>query len=185
MPRPKILSDVDVLETALRIVHDEGPEALTFGRLARASGLSASTLVQRFGGKAELMRATLSQAWDQLDAQTESLAVSMPRTPEGAVAMLVALSGYGGIEAHADGLRVLREDFRDPVLRARGAAWKRVLSAALEARFEGGPEGIGEMLATQWQGRLVWWGFDPQGGVEADVERALRRLIAVLIPSPR
>jgi AcrR family transcriptional regulator len=182
MPRPKFLSDIDVLEAALRIVHDDGPEALTFGRLAQASGLSASTLVQRFGGKAELMRATLSQAWDQLDAQTETLAASMPHTPEGAVAMLVALSGYGGIEAHADGLRVLREDFRDPVLRARGAAWRRALSAALEARFEGGPTGIGEMLASQWQGQLIWWGFDPQGSVEADVEHALRRVIAALIP---
>ena len=52
--------------------------------------------------------------------------------------MLVALSGdYGGIEAYAEGLLVLREDLRDPVLRARGAAWKKALSKALDDCFAG------------------------------------------------
>lgn len=182
MPRPKTLPDTDVLAAALRIVLADGPEALTFGSLAKASGLSASTLVQRFGGKAELMRATLSQAWDRLDDQTADLAATLPRTPEGAVALLVALSGQGGIDAHADGLLVLREDFRDPVLRARGAAWKRTLAAALDARFASGPPDVGEMLAAQWQGALIWWGFDPQGTIDSFVARKLRRFIAVLVP---
>src|SRR5690349_518303 len=115
MPRTKTLSDSDVLAAAHRLMHEAGPEALTFDSLARACGLSPATLVQRFKTKAGLKRATLMQAWDHLDEKTVSLAGNLPRTPDGAIEMLVALSGsYGGIEAYAEGLMVLREDFRDP-----------------------------------------------------------------------
>ena len=90
---------------------------------------------------------------------------------------------YGGIEAYANGLLVLREDLRDPVLRARGAAWKDVLSKALEDCFSGvpnAPRPIGLLMATQWQGSLLWWSFDPQGEVERYVEASLRRFVAVV-----
>jgi AcrR family transcriptional regulator len=187
MPRTKTLSDEDVLSTAHRLMHEAGPDALTFDSLARASGLSPATLVQRFKTKADLKRAALLQAWDQLDGKTANLACSLPMTPDGAIAMLVALSGsYGGIEAYAEGLMVLREDFRDPDLRARGAAWKEALSAALDARFAdvpSAPRDIGLLLATHWQGSLLWWGFDPGEEIGAYVGKALRRFIESTVPA--
>ncbi|TIL74155.1 MAG: helix-turn-helix transcriptional regulator, partial [Mesorhizobium sp.] len=64
MTRPKTQPDEQVLEVAYRLMHAEGPEALTFERLARACGLSGSTLVQRFGSKAQLKQRTLLYAWD-------------------------------------------------------------------------------------------------------------------------
>ncbi len=185
MPRKKTLSDKDVLATAHRLMHETGPEALTFDALAKACGLSPATLVQRFKTKAGLKRATLMQGWDQLDEKTTGLADSLPKTPDGAVEMLVALSGsYGGIEAYAEGLMVLREDFRDPDLRARGAAWKEALSAALDERFadvSGAPRDIGLLLATHWQGSLLWWGFDPKEQISAYVQRVLERFIADVV----
>ena len=125
MPRSKTLSDQDVLAVAHALIHERGPEALTFESLARACGLSAATLVQRFKSKAGLKQSTLLHAWDRLDEKTARLAATVPKSAEGAIEFLVALSkDYGGIEAYAEGLLVLREDLRDPVLRARGAAWK-------------------------------------------------------------
>jgi AcrR family transcriptional regulator len=187
MPRPKTLSDKDVLAAAHRLMYEAGPEALTFDSLARACSLSPATLVQRFKTKAGLKRATLMQAWDQLDEKTAALAASVPTTPAGAVEMLVALSGsYGGIEAYAEGPMVLREDFRDPALRARGAAWKEALSAALGERFAdapGAPRDIGLLLATQWQGSLLWWGFDPSEEIGAYVEKTLERFIESFVPA--
>jgi AcrR family transcriptional regulator len=186
MPRSKTLSDVDVLAAAHRLMHEAGPEALTFDSLARACGLSPATLVQRFKTKAGLKRATLMQAWDQLDEKTASLDATVPKTPAGAVEMLVALSGsYGGIEAYAEGLMVLREDFRDPALRARGAAWKEALSAALGERFADvprAPRDVGLLLATHWQGSLLWWGFDPQDEIGAYVRKAMIRFVESLMP---
>ena len=101
------------------------------------------------------------------------------KTPDGAIKLLVGLSrDYGGIEAYAEGLLVLREDLRDPALRARGAAWKRVLSGALDAASPtaGAPRGIGLLMAAQWQGSLLWWSFEPKGKVEDYVDSSLEGL---------
>mgnify|MGYP000320988536 CR=1 FL=1 len=186
MPRPKLLSDAEVLAGTYALLHEAGPEALTFARAAAATGLSASTLVQRFATKAGLMQATLLHAWDRLDAKTARLAATSPKTPRGAVELLVGLSGdYGGVEAYAEGLLILREDIRDPVLRARGTAWRRALSAALDERFQAvpaAPPAIGLLLATHWQGSLLWWSFDPRGTVEHYVAESLERFIAAVAP---
>jgi AcrR family transcriptional regulator len=184
MPRTKTLSDKAVLEIALGIIHESGPGALTFDSLSKACGLSGATLVQRFGGKAGLKRASLLHAWDGLDEKTTSLAARVPETPQGAVDLLVGLSGsYGGIESYSEGLLVLREDLRDPVLRARGAAWKASLSGILDrclASLPGAPDGAGLIMATQWQGSLLWWGFDPTSKVEDHVRGTLVAFLTAL-----
>ena len=185
MPRRKVLTDATVLDAALRLIHESGPDALTFARMSEITGLSASTLVQRFGTKAALLQSALLRAWDQLDRRTAELAASLPKTPEGGIALLVGLSeGYGGIENYAQGLRVLREDFLDPVLRARGTEWRGALCTALDACLAGLPGHAGErglMMAAQWQGSLLWWGFDPRSSVEAYVEESLRRFVAEIL----
>lgn len=184
MPRTKTLPDEVVLEAALQLLHGGGPEALTFASLAQACGLSAATLVQRFGGKARLKQAALLHAWDRLDEKTARLAAGIARTPEGAIALLVALSGdYGGIESYAEGLLILREDLRDPQLRARGARWRDALVGVLDdclADAGGGRAGLGLLMAAQWQGALTWWGFDPNCAVTEHVGRDLRRFVAAV-----
>ena len=184
MPRPKTQTDGDLLEAAHRLIHEEGPDALTFARMSEVCGLSPSTLVQRFKTKAGLLQQTLLRAWDKLDDRTTALAAKVPPTADGAITLLVALSrNYGGIETYADGLLILREDFRDPMVRARGAAWKIALCKALDGCFTtipNAPAGIGMLLAAQWQGLLLWWGFDPQESVEHYVEGGLTRFVAAL-----
>ena len=185
MPRRKTLPDDEVLAAALGLMREAGPDGLTFAGLAAATGLSGATLVQRFGGKAALQRAVLLHAWDSLDRRTATLAETVPRTPAGAIRLLVGLSqDYGDIDRYAEGLLVLREDLKDPVLRARGAAWRDALSVALDGRFAGvpgAPQGVGLMLAAQWQGALLWWGFDPREPVERYVEKTLRRFVAAIV----
>ena len=184
MPRPKTQSDEQVLEAAHRLIHEHGPEALTFERLAQACGLSGSTLVQRFKNKIVLRQRTLLQAWDRLDEKTATLAAMVPRTPSGAVGLLVALSrDYGGIESYAEGLLVLREDLRDPVLRARGASWKSALCKILDSCFTSNanaPLEIGLLMASHWQGSLLWWSFDPKLEVASYVEDSLNRFVAAI-----
>ena len=185
MPRPKTQPDSEVLKAASALVHQHGPDALTFATLAQACGLSASTLVQRFKSKANLIRSTLSYAWDGLDEKTATFSAKVPKTPDGAVQLLTLLSkDYGEIEAYADALLILREDLRDPALRARGAKWKAVLTRALEACFEAvpqAPRGIGLLMASQWQGSLLWWSFDPKGKVEDYVEDNLEHFVSAIV----
>jgi AcrR family transcriptional regulator len=184
MARPKTQTDENVLKVAHGLIHTHGPDALTFSLVAQGCGLSASTLVQRFKNKEGLIQSTLLYAWDRLDAKTAELAARVPKTPRGAVQMLVALSGdYGAIETYADGLLVLREDLRDPALRARGAKWKADLTSALDACFKDepkAPKGIGLLLASHWQGSLLWWGFDPKGSVGNFAGDSLRRFLTAI-----
>lgn len=185
MPRPKTLADSAVLKAAYALVHRDGPDALTFATLAQACGLSASTLVQRFKSKADLVRSTLSYAWDGLDEKTATFSGRVPKTPAGAVQLLTMLSkDYGEIEAYADALLILREDLRDPTLRARGAEWKAVLTRALEdcfAAVPAAPPGIGMLMAAQWQGSVLWWSFDPKGRVENYVEDNLQNFVSAIV----
>ena len=175
MPRPKTRSDEDVLDGALTLLR---AGRLTFATLAETSGLSGATLVQRFGGKDGLRQRALLLAWDRLDARTASLAASAPITPAGAVDLLVGLSGqYDEIDQYAENLLILREDLRDPVLRARGAAWERELVAALDARCG---EGIGPLLAAHWQGAVTWWAFRPDRPLDEALRESLERLVAFL-----
>ncbi|MBO0874268.1 MAG: TetR/AcrR family transcriptional regulator [Pseudonocardia sp.] len=182
MPRPKSLPDEEVLAAAGSLLRERG--MLTLAALADRCGLSPSTLVQRFRTKEELIRNTLRHAWDVLDRQTEDAIAAARGGPDGAVDILVALSGgYGDIETYADGLRILREDLRDPQARARGVAWGRVLAEAIDDRFArtpGAPAGIGRIMISQWQGALLWWSFDPRVRVDAYVRDHLTAFVSAV-----
>jgi AcrR family transcriptional regulator len=185
MARTKTKPDADVLDAALDLMRELGPDGLTFATLSERSGLSPATLVQRFGTKADLKRAALLRAWDALDALTTELIAKCGISPKGAIAILVGLSGdYGEIDAYAEGLLMLREDFRDPQLRSRGVSWRETLVAGLDACFANvpnAPKNIGALLASQWQGCLLWWGFEAKERVDQYVEREMRGLLKALI----
>lgn len=186
MPRPRTLSDETVLDAALGVLRERGPAGVTFAAVAAASGLAAATLVQRFGSKPSLLRAALLRAWDRLDARTAELDATAPRTVAGAVELLVGLSAdyAAGGDAFADGLLVLREDLRDPALRERGRLWGDALVVALGRRLGSPGEGprpdLGRLMASQWQGAVLWWGFDPRWPVGEAVAEELRRWCAAV-----
>jgi AcrR family transcriptional regulator len=167
VPRRKSLSDADLLDRVLTLIRRSGPQGVTFAAAAAETGLSGPTLVQRFGTRDGLLHAALLRAWDLLDERTEAAIAAEPATPAGAVAILVALSGdFGSGENYAEGLLVLREDLRNAELRARGDRWGKRLAEAL-GRCLGDSSGVrsdlGKLLASQWQGALLWWGFSRNG----------------------
>ncbi len=49
------------------------------------------------------------------------------------------LTGQYDAHDYADQLRLLREDLRDPVLRARGQSWLATLTQAVEDRLSPSP----------------------------------------------
>ena len=179
MARPRTISDEVVLDVALNLVRESGPDSLSFGTLAGRVQLAGSTLVQRFGTKANLLRSALLLAWDRLDADTDRALTRAGHGGTGVVEMLVMLSGQYRPDTFADQLLILREDLRDPVLRARGQAWLAVLSDAVEQRLAdapGGSRGLGEIVLTHWQGTLTIWGFRRRGAISSQVRRSLTDL---------
>ncbi|MBW9092576.1 TetR/AcrR family transcriptional regulator [Microbacterium jejuense] len=182
MTRTKTQSDQQVLDVALQIVQESGVRGLTFSAVAERCGLSAPTLVQRFSNKATLTRRTLLHAWDQLEAQTRELAETTPLTPAGAVELLIGLSqDFGDADSYADGLLLLREDVRDPALRARGVAWEEQLVAALDARLPPGTTGAGYALAAFWQGAVLWGAYRTDRPLPAYLDEKLRAFVDLLV----
>ena len=179
MARLKTVSEEGVLDAAAEVLGKAGPAGLTLAAVGAIAGLSPATLVQRYGTREALMRAALLRMWDRLDEATARADARHPATPEGAVGLLVSLTGRysgSGDEDMAQGLLLLREDFRDPALRARGVAWGDVLARALGRRLSGDTERaemLGRLMASQWQGCLIWWGFSREGALRSYVRREL------------
>lgn len=74
MARPVETSDEELLAAAERILLTEGPASFTLAKAARRAGVSAATLVKRFGSK-EALFLRLSHRWvDGLDEQLRECA---------------------------------------------------------------------------------------------------------------
>ena len=177
MARHKTIPDEQVLDTLLDTVMETGPAGLTFARAAKAAGLSPATLVQRYGDREKMLQSVLLRAWDRLDAETEAADGEAALTPPGAVDMLMRLMSPDTAEQNAtDGLLLLREDIRDPVLRARGAAWTyRIVTALARRLCDDAEEGkrLAWQMASIWQGAHIWWAFTREESAETAIRRVL------------
>jgi AcrR family transcriptional regulator len=180
VPRHRTVPDERLLDVALEIVHGSGPSALSFATLASRVGLAGSTIVQRFGTKADLLQSALLHAWDRLDADTVAATASAAQDATGVVDLFVALSGTYDADDFADQLMVLREDLRDPVLRERGRRWFAVLARAVEERLSATPgvsDGLGELVVAHWQGTWTVWSFTREGSLPSFVRRSMEQLL--------
>ncbi|MDY6949428.1 hypothetical protein [Pseudorhizobium marinum] len=177
MTRRKTIPDEQVLGTLFELMMKTGPDGLTFARAAKASGLAAATLVQRYGNRERMVEAILMQAWDHLDAETKAADNEEDLTPEGAIKLLLRLMSPDTAERDAtDGLLLLREDIRNPRLRERGAAWGGALVSALGRRLSAdAPEAelLGSQMAALWQGAYTWWAFDQTVPADRAIRQAL------------
>lgn len=185
MPRVKTMPDETVYDHVLDVMADLGSEAVTFAGVGKRAGLSAATLVQRFGSKPAMIHAALLHAWDRLDSRTAELSSVCERTPRGAVNLLYELSGgYGDIERYANRLHVLREDFLHADLRQRGKRWTEALSAVLQDCFastSAAENDIGPLMVAQWQGALLLWGFGGESTVDEFARRHLENFVRAVL----
>jgi AcrR family transcriptional regulator len=188
MPRKRTIPDEALLDAALGLLREVGPDAVSFGSLASRVDLAPSTLVQRFGSKAALLQAALLRAWAQLEVATDEAIAAAPDGTGGVVELLVSLTGQYDAHDFADQLRVLREDLRDPVLRERGEAWFAAVSEAVGARLagaRGGDDDLGRLVVATWQGTLTVWSFTRDAPVVDVVRHTLEELLGRLIPEER
>lgn len=174
------MSDEVILDEALRLAETRGPAALTFQSLSAEVGLAPATLVQRFGTKPALLQAALLRAWDHLDAHTAAADAAAGDGPDGVVDMLLRISGTYDPSEEADQILLLREDLRDPVLRARGQAWIATLEAAVERRLPAAPPGVGRLVVALWQGSLTVWQFQRRGALDVALAEAVAALLVAL-----
>lgn len=175
MVRPRTVSDEAVFAAVRGLLAAGGPRAVSFAAVARQSGLSGASLVQRYASRDGMVRAALAAGWEALQARTEAAATAAAPGPRGAAQLLKALAAEAG---GAGGLAVLAGGLDDRALRRRAADWRATVEAALAGRLGGGRRQAAEaaaLLFLAWQGRILW---QEAGGPGFRLRAAAERLAA-------
>lgn len=172
MARTRTIPDADIFLAIRQLLAAGGEKSVAFASVARATGLAAPTLVQRYGSRDDMLRAALMSAWDDLDATTAQAEADAPVTAKGALALLKSL---GADTSDPSDITLLAADFRDPALRGRAEAWRTRVEQALAIRLGSGAKGreLAAVLFALWQGQALW---QAAGGKSFRLKDALKRL---------
>jgi AcrR family transcriptional regulator len=157
MSRSRTIPDADIFTAIRALLSAGGEKAVAFSSVARATGLAAPTLVQRYGSHDEMLRAAMLAAWDNLDAVTLTAEAAAALTAKGALALLKALEAE---DSAPFDVTLLASNLRDPAARARATAWRKRVETALAVRLGGGAKGreAAGLLFAVWQGQTLWQG---------------------------
>jgi hypothetical protein len=168
MARPRTVPDRTVHDAVLSLWRSGGAKAVTFGAEAAASGLAASSLVQRHGSVEGMLHDARADLWARIDAATDEAAATAPAGAKGAVAYLKALGEFAG---WPEALAAL-EDAR---IAALAEAWRTRVETDLALRLGNGTKGrsTAGVLFAAWQGQLIW---QRAGGRAFRLKDAVKRI---------
>lgn len=117
MPQKKLINDETVLEKALLVISEHGPENFTLADVGKAVGLAPATLMQRFGSKQKLLVLAAKQANIKMKGDLEELKKQQLPWEEELMHLLVGVpDGFGSRQEIANSLSVLKLDMVDPEL---------------------------------------------------------------------
>lgn len=190
-PRPRETSDEELLMAAHRVVTRLGPN-LTLADVAQEAGVSAATLVQRFGSKRGLLLAFVASASGATGAQFAQIRHAHPDPIE---AIRETVRCYARMapspEAVSNGLAFLQIDLSDPEfhrhadLQARATLeeLRRLLDAAVAAKRlkPCDTRKLARALNATIGGSMLSWAILREGPADewmrADVETVLAPLL--------
>ena len=175
MARPRRITDEALLDAAVRVMMRTGPAAFTLAEAGREAGVSAATLLQRFGDKQTLVVRALARDVEGFEHRLNQAPEVVGRESVLDLFWLIT-PDTDDAEAFADQLPWLREDFRSPDLNRLSRRMFTALRAAVAARLPPLPvpaETAARLLEAQWQGAMNQWGFFQEGRLPDYVSGAL------------
>lgn len=190
MSRPRKASDDEILEATHRVINRVGPAEVTLAAIADEAGLTAGTLVQRFGSKRQLLLALMERFADGSEHLFRSL--ERPgRTP------LEIIFAWGDCMAEmgqspaalAHHLAYLQLDLTDPdfqVLAKRQAEEgrreiTRLVREAVDAgelRADVDTDTLARLVELTVNGSLITWAFHQEGEIRRWIRDDLDRMLA-------
>jgi AcrR family transcriptional regulator len=194
-PRPRTVSDADILAAAAQVMTRVGPGRLTLALVARKAGLSPATLVQRFGSKLGLLRAAAKGWVGHVPTQLEQFRrrhqsplaalraylicfAAMARTPR----ELAHHLGYLQLDLTDPGLsRLMKEGTLLTERGIRGFVEEAVAAGELE-RCE--PGQLARTLLLVMNGALLNAAVYREGSAEAWMAREVDAVLAPYRPVP-
>jgi AcrR family transcriptional regulator len=187
-PRPRTIDDAAILDAAGRIVSRHGPGRFTLADVAKEVGLSAATLVQRFGSKRGLMLALARSARDSVDACFDLVRASNPSPLAALLAAGTEMTRYvRSPEEMANHLAFLQTDLSDPDFYAVMlensqrilAGYRTLLDEAVAARelVPCDTARLARAVDAMAGGSLIGWAVYRQGTAESWVRGDLTTLL--------
>lgn len=175
MPRPKTVSDEDVLGAALEVLANNGM-GFTLADVARRVGLSRATLIQRFGDRDALL---LRMAEHEVEATRRWLDGLPVETGPGALWRFLELivSSMGAGDGFSARVVIAALEARDPALRSLAGRRYALVQAAISARLPAGPERdatAGHLHAVIAGATMRWVASDGSTGLSDFVLEQLR-----------
>jgi AcrR family transcriptional regulator len=187
-PRPRTLDDAAILGAAATAIMRLGPAKVTLADVAREAGLSAATLVQRFGSKRGLMLALTRSALDSVDACFQAVRQAHPSPYDALLAAATEMTRYVRTpEEMANHLAFLQTDLSDPefyaVLHENSNritdGYAALLDDAVAAK-ELAPcdtRRLARAVGSMSGGSLIAWAIDRVGTAESFVRGDLATLL--------
>jgi AcrR family transcriptional regulator len=193
-PRPRTVSDEDLINATMRVMSRLGPVKLTLAEVAKEAGVTAATLVQRFGSKRAMMLKISSDAAGSADACFAMVRAAHPRSPLAAIyAAATAMTEHMGTpEELANSLAFLQIDISDPdfhvhtleMSKKHVAGYRALLKDAIAAG-ELEPHDTLRMaraINAIAGGSLIAWAIFREGTAERWVRRDVETLLAPYRP---
>jgi len=187
-PRPRTVSDEEILAATARMIGRVGPLRLTLAHVAHEVGLSPATLIQRFGSKRELLLSFARQGSGDEQGFLEGLRAGGRTALETARAFLLCFAGLAqSPKEMANHLAFLQIDLTDAAFHRITARLFRSQHQALagllaEAQAAGelrpvDARALARLLLAVVNGSLLTWAVYREGPAEAwlarDVDLAL------------
>ena len=191
MGRKKITSDATVLAATARVINAVGPARLTLAAVAKESGISPATLLQRFGSKRGLLLALAETSAGGVQEYFDRVR-RRHRSP--LKALLAAVGEFASLaetpQALANNLAFLQIDLTDPDfhrhaltnIEAAIAAYRSLLDQAVAARelLPCDTPRLARAISSLAGGSLVNWAILRRGSARRFVRRDLEMLLAPL-----
>ena len=196
-PRPRTVDDSTILEAAVTVIGRIGPDRLTLADVGEEAGLSAATLVQRFGSKRDLMLSVLKFATEGFDERFEQAVKSNDSPLEAIFAAAVERAATYEPGAIAHLLAFYLSDLGDPDFRALAkensrkavSGFKRMLDEAVEegelAESYVDTQLLAETIYSLVMGTLLTWTISEEGEYRTRIRNKLDVLLRPFRRGPR
>lgn len=187
-PRPRRVADTDVFAATAKVVSRDGPGLLTVAAVAKEAGLAASSLVERYGTKRDLLLAFAASAPSDVRRAFE-YARSRYADPRRALrAALVDLtSSIRTRREMANHIAFLQMDLSDADFRrhavAHGDALRHEVAALIETMSVGRrltrAKALERARAVQvaFNGAMVTWAIHGEGTLSDAIDDALSMVV--------
>jgi AcrR family transcriptional regulator len=190
MPRPKRVSDADVLDAAIAVLADRGMSAFTLSEIAAKVGLARATLIQRFGDRDAILRLMAKHEVLATRRYLDSLPIEIG--PQGLwqfIDEIVRSMGPG--DGFAVRVAIAAMEAREPELRVLAGQRYTLVQDAMAARIPDHPDRqeIARILHAVIAGATMQWVASDHSDLATyvldQVGRALHRILPELDPAHR